>query len=170
MNNITVSGNLGHAAELKAAPDGTPFLSFSIADNQGKGKDGTPLPAQWFYCTLWGKRAEWLAPYMPNGTPVTIIGRLSLRQYQGQDGMPRAALDVRVYDIALQGRAYNAAQNAAPAPAPASALSYADVKGRRAPPTQQSPAQGQQRQAWQAWQAAAPAPGMAGFTNDDIPF
>lgn len=98
MNSITITGNLGKDAEMRALNDGTPVLSFSVADNQGKDK-----PSIWWSASLFGRRAESLQQYLTKGQQVTVIGTVSEREWTDKDGNKRKSMDVRVNDIALQG-------------------------------------------------------------------
>ena len=98
MNSITITGNLGKDAEMRALNDGTPVLSFSVADNQGKDKSSI-----WWNCSLFGKRAESLHQYLTKGQQVTVIGNVSEREFTDKEGNKRKSMDVRVNDIALQG-------------------------------------------------------------------
>ena len=98
MNTITIAGRIGREPELRHTSQGDAVLSFSVADDQGKGK-----PAQWWRAALWGKRAEALQPYLRKGDNVTVVGQVSQREYTNRDGQLRLSLDVRVQDIALQG-------------------------------------------------------------------
>ena len=111
MNSITIAGQLGKDAETRALPDGTPILSFSVADSQGRDK-----ATIWWNCALFGKRAESLAPYLTKGTSVTVVGTVTEREYTDKDGNKRKSMDVRVQDVALQGGKRDAAP-AAPRPA-----------------------------------------------------
>jgi single-strand DNA-binding protein len=98
MNNITVAGMLGKDAEVRHMPNGDPVASFSVADSQGKDK-----PTIWWRCSLFGKRAESLAPYLVKGAHVTVSGNLTERKYTDNSGAERTAQEVRVSDVALQG-------------------------------------------------------------------
>lgn len=116
MNSITITGHLGRDIELRSLSDGTPVGGFSVADSQGRDK-----PAIWWRCSIFGKRAESLAPYLKKGQQVTIVGTVSEREYTDKDGQKRTSIDVRVNDLALQGgrpeaqqEAPRAAQRAAP--------------------------------------------------------
>ena len=137
MNSITVAGQLGKDAEIKYMPNGDPVASFSVADSQGKDKSTI-----WWNASLFGKRAESLAPYLTKGQAVTITGTVTEREWVDKEGGKRKSMDVRVQDIALQGG-----------------------KRDEAPRQQAAPRQEPQRQ------AAKPA-GGGGFEdmNDDIPF
>lgn len=120
MNNITVAGTLGRDAEIKYMPNGDPVASFSVADSQGKDKQTI-----WWNASLFGKRAESLAPYLLKGGAVTISGNVTEREWTDKDGQKRKSMDIRVSDVALQGgrkdEAPRAAPQAARAPAPQAA-------------------------------------------------
>jgi single-strand DNA-binding protein len=98
MNILTIAGQLGKDAEIKYLNNGDPVASFSVADSQGKDKSTI-----WWRCSLFGKRAESLAPYLMKGQAVTVTGTLTEREYTDKDGMQKKAQEVRVNDVALQG-------------------------------------------------------------------
>jgi single-strand DNA-binding protein len=98
MNVITIAGRIGKDPEMRAMPDGTPVLGFSVADDQGKDK-----PAIWWNCGLYGKRAESLQQYLTKGSQVTVTGTVTEKEYTDQSGNQRKGQRIRVTDIALQG-------------------------------------------------------------------
>lgn len=98
MNSITVAGQLGRDAEVKYLQNGDALCSFSVADSAGRDK-GTI----WWNCSIYGKRAESLAPYLTKGQAVTVAGVVSQRKWTDKDGQERTSMDVRVGEIALQG-------------------------------------------------------------------
>lgn len=111
MNVITIAGQLGRDAETRYLPNGDPVASFSVADSQGKDK-----ATIWWRCSLFGKRAESLAPYLVKGQAVIVSGTVTEREYTDKDGQPRKAQEVRVQDVALQGGRREEAPARAPAP------------------------------------------------------
>lgn len=117
MNSLMITGHLGRDAETRYLPDGTPVLSFSVADNQGGDK-----PPIWWRCSVFGKRAESLAPHMVKGTSVTVVGNVIERDYTAQDGTPKKSQDVRVSNVDLHGGGRQSDDQQAPperqAPAP----------------------------------------------------
>lgn len=117
MNNITIAGQLGKDAEVRYLANGDAVSNFSVADSQGKDK-----LTIWWRCSLFGKRAESLAPYLMKGQAVTVSGTVTEREYQ-KDGATLKAMEIRVNDVALQGGKRDAAQAPAPqrqaAPQPA---------------------------------------------------
>lgn len=98
MNSITITGNLGKDAEVRSLPDGTPVVSFSVADSKGKDQG-----AIWWNCSFFGARGQAVAPYLPKGQTVTVVGSVSEREFTDKDGHQRKSMDVRVNDLALQG-------------------------------------------------------------------
>lgn len=117
MNVITIAGQLGKDAEIKYLGNGDPVASFSVADSQGKDK-----PTIWFRCSLFGKRAESLLPYLLKGQSVTVTGTFTEREYTDKDGSQKKAQEVRVNDVALQG---GKRESAASAPAKPTAKAQA---------------------------------------------
>ena len=96
MHIITVTGNLGKDAENRTTQGGDTVCSFSVASKQGYGDRAT---TNWFRCSVWGKRAQSLGPYLLKGQQVTVSGELEVEDYQG-----KTQLNIRVNDVALQGQ------------------------------------------------------------------
>lgn len=110
MNSITICGALGKDSELRSIPSGEQVLSFSVADSQGRDK-----PTIWWTCQLWGKRAATLEQYLVKGQQVTVVGSVSEREWTDKDSGKRKSLEVRVNEVALQGRPQGEAPAAKPA-------------------------------------------------------
>lgn len=104
MNCITITGRIGKDAVLRATQKGDFVTGFSVGSDVGFGENKLTL---WFDCSVWGKRAESLAPLLLKGTPITVIGELSTREHEG-----KTYLQARVYEIALQGGKKEAAPEA----------------------------------------------------------
>jgi single-strand DNA-binding protein len=98
MNFITIAGQLGRDAEVRYLNSGDPVCSFSVADSAGRDK-----PTIWWNCSIFGKRAEALSPYLLKGQAVTVCGAISERAWKDKDGNDRKSMDVRVSEVALQG-------------------------------------------------------------------
>lgn len=107
MFDATVAGNLGKDAELRTAGEGQ-VLGFSVAATTGFGQREQ---TNWVNCSIWGKRGEVLAQYLKKGTPVTVTGEITTREYEG-----KTYLEMNVYNVKLQGgRDSGAQQQNAPA-------------------------------------------------------
>ena len=84
LNTCTISGNLGKAAELRYTGTGLAVVTFSVAVNERKRQqDGSYQDeANWFDCTMFGKRAEALQPYLGKGTKLALVGHLHKSTYE----------------------------------------------------------------------------------------
>lgn len=70
---LTGLARLGRDATLRHTPQGDAVLEMALAFNYGQ-KDGEgKRPTQWIDATLWGKRAESLAPHMKKGTALDVV-------------------------------------------------------------------------------------------------
>jgi single-strand DNA-binding protein len=109
MQIVTIAGNIGRDSELRRTQKGDEVAGFTVAVSKGKDQ-----PTTWWDCSLWGARAEKLAPYIRKGGKVTVTGEFSTREHEG-----KTYLQIRVSDIALQSRAEDSGHRAEP-PAQAS--------------------------------------------------
>lgn len=141
MANIQGLFRIGRDAELRYTPSGDPVINLALAYNYGKKSDNT---SQWIDASLWGKRAESLAPYLLKGQQLhAVIDDPHIQTFQKRDGGEGYKLVGRISNIEFAGSRPAAAQmsNQPPAQAPAQ---------RPAPP-------------------ARPAANLADM-DDDIPF
>lgn len=100
MNVWTFTGRLGADGELRTTQSGERVLGFRVANDVGFGDRRT---TQWVECSLWGRRAEALAPHLTKGKQVVVSGELTLREFDKRDGTRGAGLSVRVNDLDLVG-------------------------------------------------------------------
>lgn len=92
MNSITISGNVGKV-ELKQTEKG-PVLRFGVADSGFKDDEAT-----WYNCSLFGARAEKVSSFLTKGTPVTVVGRLQAKVWEG-----KLQLNLSVSDFDTHGK------------------------------------------------------------------
>ena len=106
INSVTISGNLGRDAELRATKSGMQVLGFSVcANSRVKRGDSWEDKPNWVDVSIFGKRAESVAKYLTKGTHVTIHGRLNQRTWETDDGQRRSKLEVIADDIDFSGGA-----------------------------------------------------------------
>lgn len=105
--NVTLHGNLGRDAELRETKSGDQLLAFNLAVSDRRGGAET---TSWFACSVWGKRAQSLAPHLTKGTKVVLTGSLQTREFETKGGEKRTSLDVRVdqFDFAGGGQSSRA--------------------------------------------------------------
>lgn len=83
MQTVIIAGNVGNVKEVREV-GGDKVLNFSLAVDNGKDKNGERRESTWWDCSLWGKRAESLAPYIQKGSRLTVQGRPSARAHEGK--------------------------------------------------------------------------------------
>jgi single-strand DNA-binding protein len=95
INRVTVTGNLTRGPELRSTPSGTSVCSMRIASNtRRKTSDGWTDKTNYFNVTVWGAQGENCARYLAKGRPVAVDGRLEWREWTGQDGGKREAVEI----------------------------------------------------------------------------
>lgn len=98
MQILTIAGRVGKDPELRHTQSGDAVLNFTIAVDNGKDKDGNKRDPSWFDCSLWGKRANSLQPYISKGDALTVTGRPTARAYN-----EKAYLGINVSDLTFMG-------------------------------------------------------------------
>lgn len=101
-----VVGNLGSDPEMRQV-NNTNVTSFSLAVNEtwsdsrtGERREKTT----WYRVSAWGRQGEIVNQYLSKGRQVMVIGTVDASAYMGQDGQPRASLELRAQTVRfLQG-------------------------------------------------------------------
>jgi single-strand DNA-binding protein len=157
MAQIIGAYRIGRDVELRRLATGDAVCNLALAANYGKkGEDGN-RPTQWVEASMFGMRAEALAPYLLKGTQVyAILGDPHIETYEGKNGAGHK-LVARVLEIELIG-----------------SRPQGDGQQRQQAPAQQSNGYAAAKQRPQPTQPArqAPARDNSGFDDmsDDIPF
>jgi single-strand DNA-binding protein len=101
-----IVGNVGRDPEMRYLPSGSGIASFSVAvttrwtdRNTNERREKT----NWYNVSCFNKLAEIAKQYVKKGTPIMIVGSVSARAYMGQDGQPRASLDLRADNFQMLG-------------------------------------------------------------------
>lgn len=114
MNLVVVMGRLTRDIELKDAGQ-SKVANFSIAVNRAVKREGQP-DADFFNCTVFGKRAENLAKYCGQGSKIIVKGSLQNDQYTNQEGqkITRTNIMVNEWEFAESKSSNNGAADADP--------------------------------------------------------
>ena len=80
-NLVILTGRLTKEPELKFGASGTAYCKFTLAVNRMKKDD----PADFIFCSAFGKTAELIAEYVKKGHQLGIQGRLQQDTYE-KDG------------------------------------------------------------------------------------
>lgn len=94
MQRILITGNLGRDPEIRTTQGGDQVCSLNVGVKQGWGDRAS---SNWYRCSVWGKRAQTVNDNLRKGQKVTVIGELTIGDYQG-----KPQYDVRVDDIDWQ--------------------------------------------------------------------
>lgn len=106
INRVILVGNLTRDAELRALPSGGSLLKMRLAVNErikdqasGEWKDRP----NYFDVTIFGPQAERYADWLPRGRQVAVDGKLRWREWEGQDGQKRSAVEVVADNVQFIG-------------------------------------------------------------------
>lgn len=94
LNVICLSGRLTRDPELRYTQDQTPVAHFSLAVERDS-KAGSQT-VDFIDCVAWRQTADFVSRYFPKGRPITVTGRLAVRDWTGKDGVKRRAPEVLV--------------------------------------------------------------------------
>jgi single-strand DNA-binding protein len=98
MQNLTIAGNVGKDATLRRTQSGDTVLSWSIAVDNGKDKNGNKRDSTWFECSMWGSRAESLEAYITKGSKLVVTGYPTARAHEN-----KVYLGVTVQQLTFMG-------------------------------------------------------------------
>lgn len=119
LNRVQLIGNLTRDPELRYTPSGTAVCSFGLATNrswttdQGEKHEET----EFHRVVAWNKLAELCSQFLVKGRKVYVEGRLSTRNWTGQDGQQKSTTEVVIDDMILldsKGRSEDTSERPAP--------------------------------------------------------
>lgn len=128
MNKLTIIGNLTREPELRKLPDGTPVCNFTVAVNRKKTQNNQNPGADYFNVTAWRQLGEICAKFLEKGKKACVIGRVSVRTYETQDGKHGANLEVLAEEVEfISPRISDATTPEEPAPVDASGMAIVET-------------------------------------------
>ena len=101
-NTVTLVGNITDDPELRFTPSGAAVANFTVAVNR-RFKNGDRWEDKldgFFRCSCWREMAENAAESLQKGTRVVVVGRLSQRSWEDQEGNKRSQVEVQVDEVA----------------------------------------------------------------------
>jgi single-strand DNA-binding protein len=101
LNVWTITGFLGQDPRLRTLPgSGESVLNLSVAVQKRKKKDGQWVnDTLWVDVTLFGKRAEGVAPLLAKGSRIGASGELGVREYIDRNNQARFQLELVAREI-----------------------------------------------------------------------
>lgn len=107
LNKVLLIGNLTRDPELRYTPSGSAVCTFGLATNrswtteQGEKKEDV----EFVNIVAWNRLAEICAEFLTRGKQVYVEGRLSTREWEGQDGQKRRSTEVIANEVIFLGSA-----------------------------------------------------------------
>lgn len=98
MNHLTIIGNLTRDPELNVTQQGVYVCNFTVAVNRRKAANA-PQEADYFRCTVWRQLGENCHKYLAKGRKVCVMGPVSARTYQANDGSTRVSLEITADEV-----------------------------------------------------------------------
>jgi single-strand DNA-binding protein len=98
LNKVILGGRMTADPEFKTTPAGTPVLSFTIAVNRRRAKDGDQQ-SDFITCVAWDKRAELISKHFHKGSCICVVGELQVRKWQDSNGGNRYSTEVLVSEV-----------------------------------------------------------------------
>ena len=89
-------GRLTRDPELRHTGKGTPVTTFSIAIDNGYGDNKR---TDFVNCLAWNKTAEFVTKYFTKGKMIIVIGRITTRSWETQDGKRAYATEVVANEV-----------------------------------------------------------------------
>jgi single-strand DNA-binding protein len=113
---------IGKDAEVRYTPGGAAVANVSLAFTYGKKGDDGKRPTQWVDASLWGQRAESLAPYIKKGGQiVAYLEDVSIQTYVKGDGTSATKMVARLVDLEFVAGGEQAISQPKPQPKPQAA-------------------------------------------------
>lgn len=97
---VTVIGNITKDPEISQTSNGTTMCRFSIASNYFEKEK----KVNYLNVTAWSSLAEHIGKYCKKGSSIIVNGELRTRQYEGNDGVKRLAVDIIATNFSFNSR------------------------------------------------------------------
>lgn len=85
-NNVVLVGRLVRNVELRQTSTGKEMTYFTLAVNRNFKNEQGVQAADFIGCVAFGKTAENMARFLGKGSLIVVEGRISTRNFQGNDG------------------------------------------------------------------------------------
>ena len=117
---LTGLARLGRDASLRYTGNGDPVLEMALAFNYGQKDQATgKRPSQWIEASLWGKRAEALAPHLTKGAAIDVVlTEPHIETWTKKDQTTGFKLVAKVSELEFAGGGSGERKPASEAPAP----------------------------------------------------
>lgn len=110
MNNVCLVGRLTRDPELRTTNTGISTSTFSLAVDGRPSANGEPH-TDFINIVVWRNQAENVCKYCTKGSMIAVIGRITSRSYDAQDGTKRYVTEVVADNVRFLSSKGNNADN-----------------------------------------------------------
>ena len=115
VNNVVLVGRLVRDVDLRQTSTGKMMTYFTLAVNRNFKNEQGEQAADFIGCVAFDKKAENMARFLSKGSLISVEGRISTRNFQGNDGKTVYVTEVVASNITFleskkQGNSYQFGQ------------------------------------------------------------
>lgn len=102
-----IIGNVGGDPEKRYLPSGDAVTNFNVAVTErwnDRQTNETKERTNWYRVAAWRGLGETCAQYVHKGMLIMVTGTVSASAFMGQDGQPRASLELTARDVQFLSR------------------------------------------------------------------
>jgi single-strand DNA-binding protein len=100
MNLAVLKGRLTRDPELRQTQTGKTVVSFTVACDNGKNRNGERFPADFINCTAWDSTAEAIGRYFTKGKEILVAGSIKVSKWdEGGQVRYKTYVQVRTFEF-----------------------------------------------------------------------
>ena len=99
VNNVVLVGRLVRDVDLRQTSTGKMMTYFTLAVNRNFKNEQWEQAADFIGCVAFDKKAENMARFLSKGSLISVEGRISTRNFQGNDGKTVYVIEVVASNI-----------------------------------------------------------------------
>lgn len=96
LNKILLTGRLTAKPEIKTTTSGVSVTQFSLAVQRNFKNGNGEYDTDFINIVAWRNQAEFISKYFDKGQLITVVGSLTSRRYEDNNGNKRTAFEVVV--------------------------------------------------------------------------
>jgi len=121
LNVCTLVGRLATDPDMRYTQSGTPVARFRLAVDKPPRGEGQERGADFLTIVAFGRQAEIIGQFLDKGSQVAVMGHVSARQWEAQDGQRRESVEIIAQRVEFLESRADAERRRSQAPAAAAA-------------------------------------------------
>lgn len=117
MNVCTLVGRLATDPDMRYTQSGTPVARFRLAVDSPPRGETQERSTDFLTVVAFGRQAEIVGQFLDKGSQVAVVGRVSARQWETQDGQRRESVEIIAQRVEFLETRAQAERRRAQAPA-----------------------------------------------------